>query len=66
MTLPPHNAVNFSRIVPNGLLVFFPSYPVMNGCVETWKVSSCLVFSDHKRCHKLSVMAVGVGEAGAA
>ena len=31
--------VNFSRSVPHGLLVFFPSYPVMNACVETWRVS---------------------------
>lgn len=29
--------VNFSRIVPNGLLVFFPSYPVMNKCLEHWQ-----------------------------
>lgn len=31
--------VNFARIVPNGLLVFFPSYPVMNKCLEHWQVS---------------------------
>ncbi|GFS01414.1 regulator of telomere elongation helicase 1-like [Elysia marginata] len=31
---------NFARIVPNGLLVFFPSYPVMEGCIETWKSSN--------------------------
>lgn len=29
--------VNFSRIIPDGLLVFFPSYGVMRACVETWK-----------------------------
>lgn len=29
--------VNFARIIPDGLLVFFPSYGVMRGCVETWK-----------------------------
>ncbi|XP_072015977.1 regulator of telomere elongation helicase 1-like [Amphiura filiformis] len=29
--------VNFARIVPNGLLVFFPSYPVMNHCLEIWQ-----------------------------
>ncbi|KAL6076448.1 Regulator of telomere elongation helicase 1, variant 2 [Balamuthia mandrillaris] len=28
---------NFSRIVPNGLLVFFPSYSVLSSCVEYWK-----------------------------
>ncbi|XP_071118557.1 regulator of telomere elongation helicase 1-like [Haliotis cracherodii] len=32
------NAVfNFARVVPNGLLVFFPSYPVMEKCVEFWQ-----------------------------
>ncbi|KAI8485458.1 Regulator of telomere elongation helicase 1 [Branchiostoma belcheri] len=31
--------VNFARIVPNGLLVFFPSYPVMNKCLEVWQES---------------------------
>ncbi|GFN81377.1 regulator of telomere elongation helicase 1-like, partial [Plakobranchus ocellatus] len=31
---------NFARIVPNGLLVFFPSYPVMEGCIELWKTSN--------------------------
>ncbi|KAJ7333753.1 Regulator of telomere elongation helicase 1 [Desmophyllum pertusum] len=29
--------VNFARTVPNGLLVFFPSYPVMNKCLEHWQ-----------------------------
>lgn len=29
--------VNFSRCVPDGLLVFFPSYSVMNTCIEYWK-----------------------------
>jgi regulator of telomere elongation helicase 1 len=29
--------VNFARIIPDGLLVFFPSYGVMRACVETWK-----------------------------
>ncbi|XP_061197971.1 regulator of telomere elongation helicase 1-like [Saccostrea echinata] len=28
--------VNFARVVPNGLLVFFPSYPVMEKCIENW------------------------------
>lgn len=31
--------VNFTRTVPNGLLVFFPSYPVMNKCLEHWQNS---------------------------
>ncbi|CAL1540331.1 unnamed protein product [Lymnaea stagnalis] len=29
--------VNFARIVPSGLLIFFPSYPVMEKCIEKWK-----------------------------
>ncbi|ESO94497.1 hypothetical protein LOTGIDRAFT_118438 [Lottia gigantea] len=29
--------VNFSRIVPNGLLIFFPSYTVMDKSVEFWQ-----------------------------
>ncbi|XP_078320008.1 regulator of telomere elongation helicase 1-like isoform X2 [Crassostrea virginica] len=29
--------VNFARVVPNGLLVFFPSYPVMEKCIENWQ-----------------------------
>jgi len=35
--------VNFARTVPNGLLVFFPSYPVMNKCLEHWQ--SCGTWS---------------------
>ncbi|CAA7409948.1 unnamed protein product [Spirodela intermedia] len=29
--------VNFARIVPDGLLVFFPSYYLMNQCIECWR-----------------------------
>ena len=36
--------VNFARTVPNGLLVFFPSYPVMNKCLEHWQVSVLYFF----------------------
>lgn len=28
---------NFARVVPDGLLVFFPSYVVMSACIECWK-----------------------------
>ncbi|XP_072096477.1 regulator of telomere elongation helicase 1 isoform X2 [Mobula birostris] len=29
--------INLCRVVPNGLLVFFPSYPVMEKSLEFWK-----------------------------
>uniref|UniRef100_A0A803LEM4 Regulator of telomere elongation helicase 1 homolog n=1 Tax=Chenopodium quinoa TaxID=63459 RepID=A0A803LEM4_CHEQI len=29
--------VNFARIVPDGLLVFFPSYYIMENCISCWK-----------------------------
>ena len=29
--------VNFARVIPDGLLVFFPSYGVMRSCVEAWQ-----------------------------
>jgi hypothetical protein len=29
--------INFARIVPDGLLVFFPSYGVMKSCIDGWK-----------------------------
>uniref|UniRef100_A0ACD5VFI4 Uncharacterized protein n=1 Tax=Avena sativa TaxID=4498 RepID=A0ACD5VFI4_AVESA len=29
--------VNFARIVPDGLLVFFPSYSMMDKCIDFWK-----------------------------
>ncbi|KAM3839265.1 regulator of telomere elongation helicase 1 isoform 2-T3 [Vipera latastei] len=29
--------VNLVRIIPNGLLVFFPSYPIMNKNLEYWR-----------------------------
>lgn len=28
--------VSFGRVVPGGMLVFFPSYGVMNSCLERW------------------------------
>uniref|UniRef100_A0A0D9V2H2 Helicase ATP-binding domain-containing protein n=1 Tax=Leersia perrieri TaxID=77586 RepID=A0A0D9V2H2_9ORYZ len=40
--------VNFARIVPDGLLVFFPSYSMMDKCINCWKerVSEGLDFAD--------------------
>jgi regulator of telomere elongation helicase 1 len=32
--------VNFTRIVPNGLLVFFPSYSILEESIERWKKPS--------------------------
>ncbi|XP_061390735.1 regulator of telomere elongation helicase 1 homolog [Musca vetustissima] len=41
--------VNVARLVPDGLLVFFPSYPLLNQCVNSWQASG--VWSDISR-HK--------------
>ena len=32
--------VNFARMVPDGLLVFFPSYGVLKNCTDFWKNTS--------------------------
>lgn len=32
-----HLPVNFARIVPDGLLVFFPSYYLLDQCIACWK-----------------------------
>lgn len=32
--------VNFARMVPDGLLVFFPSYGVLKSCTDFWKNTS--------------------------
>lgn len=32
-----NSIVNFARIVPDGLLVFFPSYYLLNLCIDYWK-----------------------------
>jgi len=38
-------AVNFARQVPHGLLLFFPSYPVMEKCVEQWQVCASFILN---------------------
>lgn len=38
-------AGNIARVVPHGLLVFFPSYPVMEKSLEFWRVCSSSVCS---------------------
>uniref|UniRef100_A0A6Q2X2B9 Regulator of telomere elongation helicase 1 n=1 Tax=Esox lucius TaxID=8010 RepID=A0A6Q2X2B9_ESOLU len=40
MTSLGNTVVNLSRVVPHGLLVFFPSYPVMDKTLEFWRVSN--------------------------
>ena len=32
-----YTIANFARLVPEGMLVFFPSYSVMQSCLEFWK-----------------------------
>ncbi|TMW51728.1 hypothetical protein DOY81_003220 [Sarcophaga bullata] len=39
--------LNVARIVPDGLLVFFPSYPLLNQCVNLWQASG--LWSDISR-----------------
>lgn len=29
--------INISRQIPNGLLIFYPSYALMNKCMESWQ-----------------------------
>lgn len=41
--------LNVARLVPDGLLVFFPSYPMLNQCVNSWQASG--LWSDISR-HK--------------
>jgi len=32
-----HSIANFARVVPDGLLVFFPSYGAMTAAIDHWK-----------------------------
>ncbi|KAL3265782.1 hypothetical protein HHI36_009980 [Cryptolaemus montrouzieri] len=29
--------MNITRLIPNGLLIFFPSYPILNSCMNYWQ-----------------------------
>lgn len=31
--------LSFCPIIPDGLLIFFPSYPLMNKCIDSWQAS---------------------------
>ena len=31
--------VNFCRSIPDGILIFFPSYALLESCIEGWKKS---------------------------
>jgi hypothetical protein len=35
-----HAIANFARVVPDGLLVFFPAYSLLTACVEHWQRST--------------------------
>ena len=35
-----NSIVNFSRVIPDGMLVFFPSYSVMTQCIDAWKAKA--------------------------
>ncbi|XP_020105851.1 regulator of telomere elongation helicase 1 isoform X2 [Ananas comosus] len=51
--------VNFARIVPDGLLVFFPSYYMMDQCIECWKsmiLADAIVFQSHASSAVLSTI----------
>jgi regulator of telomere elongation helicase 1 len=37
--------VNFFRMIPGGILVFFPTYSWMNTCMERWKSQQCGLWS---------------------
>lgn len=43
----------FARVIPDGMLVFFPSYVVMSSCVELWKRSE--IFNRISKCKTVIV-----------
>ena len=40
---------NYSRVIPGGLLVFFPSYSTLNTCTDHWKSSGMWAAIDQKK-----------------
>jgi regulator of telomere elongation helicase 1 len=48
-----HTLVNFSRIIPDGMLVFFPSYSVMETTLTHWRDTAILSqIERHKQVFK--------------
>lgn len=43
---------NWARIVPDGLLVFFPSYVVMAACIGHWKATAQASVTGCHGCHR--------------
>jgi Rad3-related DNA helicase len=39
---------NFSRVVPGGVLVFFPSYGILRQCRDVWKETSAVLMNQNK------------------
>jgi hypothetical protein len=59
-----NTVVNFARQVPDGLLVFFPSYTVMNACLEHWRrpgAGGCGVFVCAMKCKFRDVCDITLG-----
>lgn len=43
--------LNLSRVTPSGLLVFFPSYPVMDKCIQSWHSENILARITQNKPH---------------
>lgn len=50
------SSANLSRVVPHGLLVFFPSFPLMEKTLEFWKVSGKSAESPVERNNSLGAV----------
>jgi regulator of telomere elongation helicase 1 len=49
-------AVNFARMVPDGLLVFFPSYSMMDKCIDFWKNRICIIAMSYSQPFVVDVL----------